>query len=311
MDTVFFGGGTPSLFSPDQIGSLLEALRRNFDFAEDPEVSIEANPGTLSNERLKGYLACGVNRISIGVESLDDEVLAVMGRIHNSRQAEESVLMAKAAGFRNVSCDLMFAVPGQTRESWLDTLRRTIRLSPEHISFYSLQIEEGTPFYEDYRSEKLTLLDDEEDRMMYHEAAECLKNAGYRHYEISNACLPGKECQHNMKYWSFSDYLGIGSSASSFVEGIRFTEAPLWECHKNNLMDSAGEFVFTGLRKCDGITYRAFREKIGKELWDVFGSRRGELEEFFSLGELEETKDGLRLTEKGIDISNRIFAVFV
>ena len=219
--------------------------------------------------------------------------------------------MAREAGFDNINMDLMFAIPGHTPETWEKTLDEAIALGPEHISFYSLQIEEGTPFYDMYRRGEFDQVPDDIDREMYHLAIKKLKEAGYDHYEISNAARPGRECRHNLKYWSMEDYLGIGPSASSYMKGIRFAEAPFMEFHENTFEDETSEFVFTGLRKTSGIFFDDFRERFGRDFWDVFGDRREELVPYIESGQLVETEEGLRLSDEGFDISNAIMAVFV
>ena len=311
VDTVFIGGGTPTVLPDGMIRRILDEIRRSFDVEKNAEVTSESNPGTITEAKLSELREAGVNRLSIGVQSLDDSVLQTLGRIHSADEARDAVGAAKNAGFDSVSCDLMFAVPGQTMRSWKETLEGILALGPEHLSFYSLQIEEGTPFYDLYKKGDLALLDDEEDRRMYHEALRILREAGYRRYEISSACVPGFECRHNLKYWSLEEYLGIGKSASSFIGGVRMTEEPFPEYHVNDRMDNAGEFMFTGLRRAEGITFREFREKIGASFEEVYGDRLPELEEFFREGELIRTEEGLYLSERGIDISNRIFEVFL
>ncbi len=311
VDSIFIGGGTPSAVSGEAIQAVVGAVRESFVVDTDPEITIEVNPGTLAPAKLAAYKACGINRISIGVQSFDDTVLATLGRIHRSGEAAAAYEMARAAGFDNVNLDLMFGVPGQTMESWMETVDRAIELGPEHISFYSLQIEKDTPFYDAYVAGELVPAPDELDRSMYHAAIEKFRQAGYEHYEISNVCKPGRECRHNLKYWSFEEYLGIGESASSFVDGERFTERPGEEFHRNDFEDDTSEFVFTGLRKLSGISKKEFSERFGKDFWEVFGDRRKYLEEFFDRGDIIEEEDVIRLSENGIDISNTIMSMFV
>lgn len=311
VDTVFIGGGTPSILPPGAVSSLMDSLRSAFDIEADAEITIESNPKTLTREKLLEYRRAGIDRLSMGLQSFDDGCLRTLGRVHTAEDFLENFRLARECGFDNINIDLMFAIPGHTMEIWEDTLERAVGLSPEHISFYSLQIEEGTPFYEMFRRGEIDQIPDETDRLMYHRAIAVLKEAGYEHYEISNAAKPGRQCRHNLKYWSMEDYLGIGSGASSFVNGVRFAEAPLMEFHENDFDDTAGEFVFTGLRKTRGIRFDEFRALTGRDFWDVFADRRGELARFFAAGQLVETADGLRLSEAGIDISNAIMAVFV
>lgn len=324
VDTVYIGGGTPSLLDPGSVADIIDSVDHAFTLKKDAEISIESNPGTVGVKKLRGFRDAGVNRLSIGVQSFDDGLLKRMGRIHNAQQAEAEFRAAREVGFDNISTDLMFAVPGQTEEMWQDTLEKTFELGPEHVSFYSLQFEEGTPFYDDYRAGTLTPVDEETDRSMYHYAVEQLEKHGYEHYEISSAAKPGFRCRHNMKYWSFDEYIGVGASASSFINGTRWTErpdeslgdAPDWLAgdelyHKNSFDDNVGEYAFTALRTSRGIDKDDFRGRFGRDFWDVFSDRKKYLEEFFDAGEIREDDKYIRLTEKGIDISNRIMAAFV
>ena len=311
VDTIFIGGGTPSILPSSYIGEILDSVRAAFRVVDAAEISMESNPKTLTYEKLLDYRRAGVNRLSIGVQSLDDSCLKALGRVHTAADFRRNFIMAREAGFDNINMDLMFAIPGHTLETWEATLDEAIALGPEHISFYSLQIEEGTPFYDMYRRGEFDQVPDDIDREMYHRAIAKLKAAGYDHYEISNACKLGRECRHNLKYWSMEDYLGIGSSASSYMKGIRFAEEPLMEFHENTFEDEVSEFVFTGLRKTCGIRFDEFEERYGRKFWDVFGDRRGELQEYFDAGQLIETEEGLALSEEGFDISNAIMAIFV
>ena len=320
-DSIFIGGGTPSLLEPEQVSDILSALRAGFGITPDAEISMEANPGTLGQDgaRLSGFLAAGINRLSIGVQSFDDRVLRTLGRIHNAEEAERTFRAAREAGFDNINIDLMFGIPGQTAGQWDRTLRKAAELDPEHFSFYSLQLEEGTPFFEAFETGRLTELPDEEDRAMYHHAIALLKRAGYHHYEISNAAKPGFECRHNLKYWTLAEYLGIGDTAASYIDGTRFTmmDGEKTEVHVNSAFDDMSEYMFTGLRLTRGILYSDFRRRFGMSPEEAFADRWAELDEFFGSGALERrvTNDGERsallITEKGIDISNRIMEVFV
>ena len=222
-DTVFIGGGTPSLFPQEYIEEILETLRETFEIAEDAEITIEANPGTLTKEKLSAYRRFGINRLSMGVQSFDDRLLARLGRVHSAAEAMETYKLARRCGFENINLDLMFALPGQTEEMWRRTLETAAELSPEHISFYSLQLEENTPFFEMFCRGEIEQIPDDIDRGMYHRAIAFLKASGYGHYEISNAAKPGYECRHNLKYWSMEDYFGFGLGASGFVGGVRYS----------------------------------------------------------------------------------------
>ena len=311
VDTIFIGGGTPSVLKTDTVESILRELEKNFNFNEDMEISIETNPGTVDMEKLRRYRSMGINRLSMGCQSFDDEILKRLGRIHRTEDIKESFMAARQVGFDNINLDLMFAVPGHNMEIWEDSLRETMELQPEHISFYSLQIEEGTPFYEMYRRGQLPQISDELDRKMYHRAIQVFKDHGYEHYEISNCAKPGRQCRHNMKYWNMDPYIGIGPSASSYIEGARFTEGPYPEFHENTDFDNGSEFMFTGLRKSRGIRFDDFKEVVGCSWKEMFADREEELKPFIQGGQLQVTSEGMRLTESGIDISNKIMAIFV
>jgi len=332
VDSVFFGGGTPSLLSPDQIGQVTESLRRHFSLTPDCEITMEANPGTVTGETLREYRRLGINRLSFGVQSMEDEILARLGRIHRSGDAAASAELAREAGFDNLNLDLMFGIPDQTRKQWRSTLEKITALAPEHISFYSLQVEEGTPIYNDIKYGRLTPLSDEEDRAMYHEGLAYLEERGYRQYEISNGAKPGRECRHNLKYWTLQEYLGLGVSAHGFAEGMRYSsgddlndyiralereESPVNWAHKNTVSETAAEFLFTGLRLSRGVDLEEFRRRFGSSLEEKYAGEMEELGRFRDQGFVaaETGEDGglrrLRLTRRGMDISNRIMALFV
>ena len=326
VDSIYFGGGTPSLAEPSLIHDMIEDVAAQFKVSDDCEVSMEANPGTVDRSRLEAYRDAGVNRLSLGVQSLDDGVLRTLGRIHDAKAARRAFDDARAAGFDNVSIDLMFGVPGLTENVWEKTVKEAASMLPEHMSFYSLQIEEGTKFYNDYKMGDMVPVTDEEDRRMYHAAISILRENGYSQYEISNASLPEKECRHNLKYWTFCDYLGMGASASSFVDGVRrtnpgkgyrefgsagFPKDGLAEDHINSDFDNAADYMITGLRLNKGIDMADFRKRFGKSVWDMFPETRNELNGFFDSGDLVEQEDHLYITEKGFDISNRIMTCFV
>lgn len=322
-DTVYIGGGTPTLLSPDEIYRILDACSGSFTLSEGSEITLEANPGTVTGESLSGYLSAGINRISFGIQSFNDDVLRRLGRIHTSDEAVTSYSLARKAGFDNISMDLMFAVPGLSRDIWKQTLSRAVSMDPEHISFYSLQIEEGTPFYRMYENGILDETDEEEDRDMYHYASAFLAGAGYCHYEVSSSAKKGFESRHNLKYWSMADYTGAGLGASSFEKGIRYVNTSSLEeyikgcgrdgrkAHVNTEFDSASEFVFTGLRRLSGISLDEFREFTGNVFFDVFPGSREKIEEWVKLGLAHFDGSVFRLTLKGIDVQNRILMEFV
>lgn len=296
---------------------------------DDGEITIEANPGTLTLSKLRTYRECGINRLSMGVQSLDDSLLKALGRIHTKADFLENYEAARKAGFANINLDLMFGLPGQSAAQWQNTLDEAVGLRPEHLSFYSLQLEEGTPFFEEYRSGALELPTDEEDRRMYHEAIGRLRNAGYEHYEISNSSLPGYACRHNLKYWSFEPYIGVGLGAHSFdpETGRRCNTADFERYleltgsgqlptdpdgyEEASLKESMGEYMFTGLRKAEGISFREFGETFGADFFAAYENISDRLKEYARDGLIRTDGGRLRLTERGIDISNKIMAEFV
>lgn len=321
VQTVFIGGGTPSILMPVQIKELLELIKSCFNIATDAEITIEVNPGTVKDtEAFKIYKACGINRLSIGLQSADDEELRMLGRIHDFAQFMETWKMARAAGFDNINVDIMAALPGQSTESYLNTLRTVCALKPEHISAYSLIIEEGTPFYEQYAD----LLKDEEyeelDRAMYAMTEEVLCANGYKRYEISNYARKGRECRHNKVYWQRMDYLGIGIGAASLINNIRYKNtddiqkyiqskgmAEYEEVQCLSPKEQMSEFVFLGLRLTDGISSKAFYRCFGLSIESVYADVLSKNQRD---GLLLLDGDTIKLTSKGIDLSNYVFAQF-
>jgi oxygen-independent coproporphyrinogen-3 oxidase len=326
VDTVFIGGGTPSLLSPEQLGHVLKAVNGAFlcgcEFAEKCgagigkcdglEITLESNPGTFDEEKLRAYLDLGVNRLSMGVQSLDDGVLKRLGRIHDSETAVKAMRAAKNLRL-NYNVDLMLGIPGQTLAVWEDTLKQVLAEEPKHISFYSLQLEMGTPFYRDFKDGKLALPEWSENRAMYHRALEILKDAGYKHYEISNAAIPGYECKHNLKYWTMQDYLGLGMAAHSFLGGRRcFTTSdlkaylagpaePEWEDSDGRSLKT--DFVFTELRLIEGFRKEDYRTMFGSAFEDDFAPAYQKL---LTEGLMEEENGFVRLTASGLDQTNPV-----
>lgn len=326
--SAFFGGGTPSILKPDQIRRIMTALKEVFCWNSDAEVTIEANPGTVDAEKLRNYLDCGINRISFGLQSADNEELRKLGRIHTWEEFLDSFHQARIAGFTNINVDLMSALPGQTKESWEKTLRQVLALQPEHISAYSLIIEEGTPFYQLYEKdverrdageEPELIPSEEEERAMYEATGRILKEQGYLHYEISNYAKPGCECRHNLGYWQRRDYLGFGLGASTLLNPVRYKNTEDLEAYlggdfskkeffvltKDNQIE---ETMFLGLRVLEGVSKEHFREQFSCELRVVY---RKELEKLEQEGLLEEEGDFVRLTSRGIDLSNPVLAEFL
>lgn len=316
--SIFLGGGTPSILEGEQILQIFAAIREAFLVDEDAEITLEANPGTVTGggpasvteEKLAAWRQAGINRLSIGLQSAEDRELKALGRIHTFAEFKETYQAAVAAGFSNMNVDLMSAIPFQTEESWERTLRTVAGLTPPpaHISAYSLIIEEGTPFYERYGSggHAEELPDEDTERRMYERTEAILSEYGYHRYEISNYALPGYECRHNLGYWDRREYLGIGDGAASFFAGKRWSgeEEPVTLTRK----DDMEEFMFLGLRKMEGVSRRRFREEFQTEMEEIYGEV---IERLCRQGLLETAGDRLRLTRKGIDVSNYVMSEFL
>lgn len=363
VSTIFVGGGTPTILLPGQIQAVFKAIRENFRIDPEAEITIEANPGTVTEEKLLAWKAAGVNRISIGLQSVRDEELQMLGRIHDYQQFLDTWKLVRQAGMKNVNIDLISAVPGQTLQSWRETLRTTAELGPEHLSVYSLIVEEGTPFYERYgdapeeiRSEHMQgrtegrvsqkkfreeeaaaqeeaaglkpmvyppLPDEETERLMYEETEKILEEYGYARYEISNYAKPGAACRHNMGYWQRKEYLGIGLGSSSLIGKMRFCHTSDMEiylacagvpekiCEEKQLLpvkEEMEEFMFLGLRMMCGVRKSEFFRLFGMTMEQVY---TGVLEKLEKQGLLVTGDDIVRLTKKGIDISNYVFEQFL
>lgn len=322
VSTVFWGGGTPSLLTGEQMKALMETLRQTFFIRQNAEITMEANPGTVTVEKLLACQKAGINRISFGLQSVNNEELKMLGRIHTYEEFLESYEAARKAGFQNINVDLISAIPKQTVRSWEQTLQTIISLQPEHISAYSLIVEEGTTFAKLYgegcKLEHL-LPTEEDERRMYERTEELLREAGYHRYEISNYAKEGYECQHNLGYWERKEYLGLGLGASSLIEETRFHNTDEMEEYlrdasnpillrreqeKLDRQEQMEEFVFLGLRKIRGIQEEKFAEMFGEDIWDCYGKN---LERVIKEGLLEREEGVLRLTRKGIDVSNYMF----
>ncbi len=351
--SIFFGGGTPSLLPAKETGRILERIRDGFSLAEDVEITIECNPGTVTSQKLKNYITCGINRLSIGLQSTEDEELARIGRIHSYRDFQQTYAMAREAGFCNINIDLMAGLPGQSLASYRKTLERVAALSPEHISAYSLILEEGTRLY--VNQKKYTFPDEEEDREMYELTGWFLGEAGFHRYEISNYARDGWECRHNKVYWRRGDYVGFGLGASSMVQNVRWKNpdehmsyadcvgkmgdggcdgrafesgsAPYiitrpqeksfvemlrrtGRCEVQALTteEQMEEFMFLGLRLTEGVDLEEFRRNFGKTAADIYGKQ---IRSFEEQGLLEQEGQRLKLTPRGIDVSNVVFAAFL
>ena len=334
FDTIYIGGGSPSFINTELIQSIFEGIHRSLTVSKNSEVTIEVNPGQLTREKLQAYMGLGINRLSIGMQSFNDSLLKLMGRIHKVKDSIDCYRLARENGFTNISLDLIFALPGQTLKDWIYSLNKALSLNPEHISFYALQIEEGTPFYNQINKGSIEAASDYLDRKMYHKAIEMLSERGYHHYEISNGAMPGCESCHNMKYWSMTDYLGVGLGSHSYIQGTRFSnEDNLWRyielskehrgknfgagqspwvtfSHKNTKRDEMAEYMFTGLRKVEGINIGDFIDRFGISPLQYY---RGPIEKWFKEGLLvpDGEKGMVYLTLKGLDLFNSVLIDFI
>ncbi len=319
--SVFFGGGTPSLFPGEWIEAIMNEIKVHFHLSCHAEITIEANPGTVDLDKLIRYRKSGVNRISFGCQSADDTELKMLGRIHTWEEFLESYQMARDAGFDNINVDLMSGLPGQSAVSWEQTLKKVIELGPEHISAYSLIIEEGTPFYE--MQDSLNLPDEDEERLMYERTAKILRDYGYEQYEISNYARKGNACIHNIGYWTGIEYLGLGLGSSSMINNCRFCNTDNMEeyvdksnCPKElrrdvqelSVRDQMEEFMILGLRMNEGISEEQFLKRFQCSVEAVYGEI---LEKYISGGFLERERGRIFFTREGISVSNTILADFL
>lgn len=322
--TIFFGGGTPSLFDPASIASVLEDVRRHWELAPSVEITLEANPGTVDEGRLRGFAAAGINRLSFGVQSFQPALLSLLGRIHDGPTAIRAVGDGHRAGFDNINVDLMFAVPGQSLEAWRADLRQAIDLGTAHVSAYNLTVEEGTAFHLMRRRGELAPLGEDAEIAMYEATEDALTAAGFLRYEISNYALPGRACEHNLSYWRALPYLGIGAGAHSFSATsmrrwsnelgpeayMRAIEARGGAAVGEESLTARqlqGEFVFLGLRCREGIEVSEFARRFGVDFAMAFPHCR----DLQNAGLLEQSGANWQLTERGRMVSDEVFATFV
>ena len=317
--TIFFGGGTPSLLTVKQITRLLAACRKAFAVDEQAEITLEANPGTLSFEQLKGLRAAGINRLSLGSQSFDAELLHTLGRIHSPDEIVLALSNARAAGFTSINLDFMFGLPGQTMQHWKTTLDRALALHPEHFSLYSLIIEEGTLFYTWTNEGRIIPGDEDLCADMYEYADERLQAEGYENYEISNWALPGHQSRHNLTYWRNLPYLGMGAGAHSFFEGRRFSnildpqeyitllkkqQRPEAESELIDRAHEMSETAFLALRTAQGLHLPTFEERFAEPFTQFVGMRLRTVEE---AGLLEQEHEWIRLSKRGRLLGNEVF----
>jgi oxygen-independent coproporphyrinogen-3 oxidase len=325
--TLYFGGGTPSLLSPSFVARIIAAATRLFALQADAEITIEANPGTVTRDKLAGYRLAGVNRLSLGMQSFSDTMLSRLGRAHTARDGLDAFAAARDSGFANIGIDLIHSLPGQKPEMWRAELDRAVELRPEHISAYGLTIEAGTPFHAMEQRGELTLPGEEEAAGMFEQTSELLRQAGYEHYEISNFALPGFRSRHNQVYWQRGSYLGFGAGAHSFLADPRFGSrwnnpdrpetylqsvgsgiAPREGLAMIKEREAQAEKLFLGLRMLEGVDGESFRREFGVTLE---GAYPAELPGLLGEGLLEWREGRLRLTRRGIILANQVFIRFV
>ncbi|MGN0164387.1 MAG: radical SAM family heme chaperone HemW [Candidatus Ornithomonoglobus sp.] len=319
VDTVFIGGGTPSVLPPQLIAKLCGAVKDNFNIARDYEWTAEVNPGTLTDEKIQAMLDGGINRISLGVQSFNDRELKAAGRIHTAQTAYDTVLKLNNAGFCNISIDLMESLPYQTAESFKWSLETAVSLPIKHISVYSLIIEDGTPIKEKYDKGIYTMPDEDSDRELYHYTKSFLAEHGFKRYEISNYAMPDCESRHNLKYWNCDEYIGLGLAAASYLGRVRYSNtcdlseyiAGNYRSGEKEILtreDMMGELMMLGLRKTEGVSAAEFKRRFGCAVESIYGAK---LEKFISLGALERAGDYYRLTERGLDVANTVMCEFL
>ncbi|MGL5753922.1 MAG: radical SAM family heme chaperone HemW [Paraclostridium sp.] len=323
FDTVFLGGGTPSILKVDELKRLMSKMYENFNIKEDAEITIECNPGTINKEKLEAMKKIGINRLSIGLQATQNYHLKSIGRIHTYEEFEKNYYDAIDIGFENINIDLMYALPNQKEEEWKDTLDKIIKLNPSHISAYSLILEEGTKLYDMYENNEFNLLDEDTDIEMYNYTINTLKDNGYNQYEISNYSKYEKECKHNIIYWKCDNYLGLGPGASGYIEDTRYSNVedlneynnklnqnlkPINEENKLSDKDKIEEFIFMGLRMNEGISLDIFEKRFKIDFKDLY---KNALEKLIANKLIKMEDSNVSLTQKGREISNSVFIEFI
>ena len=326
-ETLYFGGGTPSLMAPALVGRVIDSAARLFGLTATAEITLEANPGTLTPEKLAGYRAAGVNRLSLGVQALDDAMLARLGRMHTVREALDAYGAARAAGFSNIGIDLIHSLPGQSPAMWRDALAQAVRLAPEHISAYGLTVEDGTPFARMEAEGELLLPDEDAAAAMFEATGEILIESGYEQYEISNFALPERRSRHNQVYWRRDNYLGFGAGAHSFLRattgGVRWQNPDGLDTYMTavrsgvlaaenrqvlSARDALSEAFFLGLRVMEGVDLRLLAEEFGRAVADCFAKP---IRELSAQGLLIAHAGRLRLSPRAIVVANQVFSRFL
>lgn len=322
VDTIFIGGGTPSVIMPQNIEKLIAAVKDTFTVAQNAEISMEANPNSLS-QNLKIYKETGINRLSIGIQSLKDDILKRIGRIHNFSEALQAIDLAQKQGFDNINADVMFNIPGQTLEDITDTIYQLISKDIRHISFYSLKLEEGTQMYSLEKNKVITMPVEDLEREMYYAGRTIMEEHGLMQYEISNFAVKGYECRHNLKYWNQVEYIGIGPSAHSFMGNTRYsnpsnlkeyTLSSGKEGFKRNIQEVMDEdklmfeYIMLRLRLTEGLKFAEFKNKFNRDFEETY---KAQIEKLLKDNLIYLDDEGIRLTHRGMDISNYVFASFM
>lgn len=323
VETIYLGGGTPTCLSGQALGQIIDDIYNNFPITKDVEISCEVNPGTSSKLDLTLLKKAGVNRLSIGVQSFNDEKLDYLGRIHDRQQIYTTYATAREVGFNNLNLDLIFAIPDQTVSDWQDSLEAALSLKPEHLSLYNLKLEEGTPFYEDYLQGRLQPVREEIDLLMYKKAISLLQRSGYEHYEISNFARPGFSSRHNLRYWHYRPFLALGPGAHGFAGKLRYANTVHLEKYQSLIKSRAlpweevlhltqkdlmAEFLIMGLRVLEGISLLEFRKRFDLCLMAVY---KTPVEKLLDLGLVKLADERLALTERGIFLGNEVFVEFL
>ena len=322
-DTIYFGGGTPSLLEPEEIAQIIDACVRSFDVAADREVTLEANPETVTSARLAAFRAAGVTRLSFGVQSFREDELQRLSRLHSADRARAAVAEARAAGFDNVSLDLMMWLPQQRVEEWLESVDEALALGPAHLSLYLLEVYPNAPLKDEMARARWSQAPDDDAAAMYLTAMERLEAAGYEQYEISNVARPGRRSRHNLKYWTDGEWLGFGCGAHSTRDGVRWRNVAATDeyigriqCGEPTAVDvrqlspreRLGDALFTGLRLVEGIDLVDISRRYGVDVWQRYGR---ELDPFVETGVLRREGPRLRLTREGMLLAHEVMAVFV
>ncbi|MCE9674247.1 radical SAM family heme chaperone HemW [Paraclostridium bifermentans] len=323
FDTVFFGGGTPSILTVDELQELVNNINENFNIKKDAEITIECNPGTINREKLEAMKKMGINRLSIGLQATQNYHLKSIGRIHTYEEFEKNYYDALDIGFENINIDLMYALPNQKTQEWKDTLDKIIKLNPSHISAYSLILEEGTKLYDMYQNKEFELLDEDTDINMYNYTIDTLKRHGYNQYEISNYSKEDLECKHNIIYWKCDNYLGLGPGASGFIGDTRYSNIediceynkcimqnirPVSEEIELTKKDKIEEFIFMGLRMNEGINVDIFKERFDTDFYDIY---QAVMDKLIKRELVRFDGKNISLTQKGREISNSVFIEFL